>query len=139
MSGVYALYPIRLALAAVFMTYGINKFRDLDGMEAMFDGLGFPIPAVTVFLVATAELLGGLGLFAGVLPRFSAAVLSIVMVTAIVVAKFEQGFVGGWAFDLALLGGLMTVFINGAGRPTVQSIYHELRNRRAEGTQPTAT
>lgn len=66
----------------MFLVYGWNKWTDLAGVEAMFDGWGIPAPGISAVLVATAELFGGIGILLGVLSRFSAGVLSVVMVTA---------------------------------------------------------
>lgn len=121
-AGLYALYPVRIGLALVFIVYGWNKWTDLAGVEAMFDGWGIPAPGVAVVLVATAELLGGLGILLGVLSRFSAGVLSVVMLTAIVQVRYGTGFVGGWDLEVALLAGLLTVVVNGPGRPTLLSV-----------------
>lgn len=115
----YALYPLRLGLALVFIVYGWNKFQDLSGVEAMFDGWGIPFAGVTVVLVAIAELFGGIGLLLGVLSRFSAAVLSIVMLTAIFTVKVPGPLQGGYAIDVALLAGTLTILVNGPGRPTI--------------------
>lgn len=118
----FALYPLRLGLAIVFIGYGVNKFADLAGAEAMFDQWGIPLPGITVVLVAVAEVFGGLGLLLGVLPRFSSAVLSVVMLTAMFTVKIPGPLQGGYALDLALLAGTVTILINGVGRPTVWSV-----------------
>lgn len=118
----YALYPLRLGLALVFIVYGWNKLTDLSGTQAMFDGWGIPLPGVAALLVGIAEFFGGFAILTGVLTRFSSTVLSVVMATAIFVVKFDLGFVGGWAFDIALLAGLVTLVVNGAGRPTLFTI-----------------
>ncbi len=128
---VYALWPLRIVLAAVFLSYGVDKWQDIGGTADMFASWGIPAASIAAPMVAVAETLGALALFAGVLSRFSAAVLSLVMVTAIVVVKLDAGFQGVWDFDLALLGGLVTILINGPGRPTLTSIVAEVKDARA--------
>lgn len=118
----FALYPLRLGLAIVFVGYGWNKFADLAGTEAMFEQWGIPLPSIAVLLVAVAEVFGGLGLLLGVLPRFSSAVLSVVMLTAMFTVKIPGPLKGGYALDLALLAGTVTILINGVGRPTIWSV-----------------
>lgn len=44
------------------------------------------------------------------------------MLTAIVQVRLGTGFVGGWAFEAAVLAGCLTVVVNGPGRPTVFSV-----------------
>lgn len=121
-AGRYALYPLRIGLALVFVVYGWNKFTDLSGTEAMFDGWGIPFAGVTVVLVAVAELLGGIGILLGVLPRFSAAVLSVVMLTAMFTVRVPGPLQGGYALEVALLAGTLTILVNGPGRPTLWSV-----------------
>lgn len=120
--GSYALFPLRLGLAVIFIAYGWNKFTALAGVTDMFDAWGIPLPAVSAFLVAVAEVFGGLGLLLGVLPRFSAGVLSVVMVTALTVVKIPGPLAGGFDIDLALLVGTLTILLAGPGRPTLGSM-----------------
>lgn len=122
----YALYPLRIGLAFVFVVYGWDKVTDLPGTEAMFEGWGIPFAGVAAVLVATAELFGGLGILLGVLSRFSAAVLSVVMLTAILVVKVPGPLQGGYAIDVALLAGTLTVLVNGPGRPTLWSVLERM-------------
>jgi len=118
----FALFPLRLGLAAVFAAFGYNKLADLSGTIALFEGWGIPLAGTAATLVAIAEFFGGLGLLLGVLPRFSSAVLSVVMVTAMAVVTVPGPVQAGWGIDVALLAGLVTVLVNGPGRPTIWSV-----------------
>ncbi len=81
----YALLAVRVATAVFFITHGYAKFfgeRGLDGFGGMLDGLGFPMAATFAFLVAFAELFGGLAILFGFLTRFSAFWLAIISFVA---------------------------------------------------------
>lgn len=118
----YALYPIRLALGIVFVIAGWGKFAAFGPWRDAVAGLGIPLPTVVAALVAVAELFGGLGVVLGVLARFSAAVLSVIMATALFAVRiFGPWNVEGWRLDALLLAGALTVVVNGPGRPTVWS------------------
>lgn len=92
---VCALYPLRLALALLFVLYGVDKFADLPGTARMFDAWGIPLASLAAPLVATVEVLGGLAVRAGVLTRSSAAALSVVLLVAAATAKAGTGFRSG--------------------------------------------
>lgn len=124
----FALYPLRIGLAAVFMANGWLKFTQFGPWADFLASQGVPLATTLAFLVAVAELLGGVGLLLGVLTRFTSAVLTVVLVNAIYLARWDEGFVGGWEFDLALIAGLLTLLVNGPGRPTIWSTMEEPRD-----------
>ncbi len=128
-SSMYALYPLRIGLAVVFVYFGWNKLTDVEGTSAFFAAEGIPLATAATVLVAIAEFFGGLAILVGVLTRFSAAVLSVVMLTAIIFVQWSSGFVGGWNLDFVLLMGLVTLLVNGPGRPTLGSVLAEWRSR----------
>lgn len=133
---VYALYPLRLALALLFVLYGVDKFADLEGNARMFDAWGIPLASLAVPLVATAEVLGGLAILAGVLTRASAVALSVVLLVAVATAKAGTGFMV-WGLEAVMLGGLLTLLANGPGRPTLASVRDEWRERRGARSEAT--
>lgn len=119
-AGVYALYPIRIAVAGVFIVAGWGKLVNFAAWEAAVVDLGFPMATTTAALVVIGELFGGIGVLLGILTRFSAGVHSLIMMTAL--ATRILGGLGGWQLDVALLGGALALVINGPGRPTVTSV-----------------
>lgn len=121
---VYALYPLRLSLALLFVLYGVDKLRHLEANVRMFDAWGIPLASVATPAVAAVEVLGGLCLLAGVLTRASAAVLSVVLLVAVSTAKAGTDFLV-WGLEAVMLGGLLTLLANGPGRPTLRSVLEE--------------
>lgn len=123
----YALWPLRLGLGMIFIEAGWSKLTAFSGWEAAVESLGFPVPTVLAALVIVAELLGGIGIVLGVLARFSSAVLTVVLFAAIWTVKWSQGFSGaGWAYDMILMAGTVSIVLNGPGRPTVFTVLERM-------------
>ncbi|OWP63971.1 DoxX family protein [Hymenobacter amundsenii] len=86
---------LQVLLGLAFIASGGNKFRDLAGTIGMFESLG--LPAVMAYVVAGAEVLGGIGLL---IPRFvrpAALGLILIMLGAVVMhaTKIPGGLAGG--------------------------------------------
>jgi putative oxidoreductase len=113
----WGLLILRLTLAAVFIAHGAQKlFGAFDG-----PGLGGVVQMLgpVGYLVSIGEFFGGIGLLVGILPRFSAAALAVIMVGAIVKVHLAKGFFmagGGYEFALSLLGLSIALAIMGPGR-----------------------
>lgn len=87
---------LRLFLAPIFITAGWVKFASFESMVAWFGnpdwGLGLPMPALMVFLAASAELVGGLLLVVGLATRYMAVPLMITMLVAAMTAHWDNGW-----------------------------------------------
>jgi putative oxidoreductase len=77
------------------------------------------------YLVAIGEFFGGIGLVAGILSRFSAAAISLIMMGAIVMVHAQFGFFMNWTgtqkgegfeFHLLMIGLLLPTLLAGPGR-----------------------
>jgi putative oxidoreductase len=88
-------WVLQVLLGLAFIFAGVNKFADLPGTARMFGSLG--LPSVLAYVVAGAEVLGGLGLL---LPRFTrpaALGLIVIMVGAVLMhaTKIPGGLANG--------------------------------------------
>lgn len=126
-----ALLVLRLAAGVIFVLHGYGKlFGGNPGMTAftgMINGLGFPAPALFAYLAALTEFLGGIALILGVFVPPAAALLVIVMLVA-------WGAVKKFALpagdpDFALLAISVALFMTGAGRHTVMSLFGKKDNQ----------
>lgn len=117
----WATIPLRLAVGIIFAAHGWQKFAGgLDGVAQFFGRVGIPLPEVSAFIVAFVELVGGIGLVVGVLIRYWAVLLSIIMIVAIFTVKLQNGLLGmqgrpGYELDLALLAGCLALLFTGPG------------------------
>jgi putative oxidoreductase len=117
------LIPLRLVLGLVFVMHGYQKLFifGLSGAAGAFEAMGVPLPQVTSALIAVLELGAGLALILGLLTEWAALGLAGDMLGAILMVKLRGGFFApqGVEFELALLGGLLTLVLlgRGTGRP----------------------
>ncbi len=112
---------LRGAIASVFIYHGLGKFQNLAPIANMMN-----ISVVTLFLVASAETVGGaLVLFGGFLKdwttRIGALILMPVMLGAIQMVHWGQWHfkatethpMGGMQFPVTLLLVLLYLFVKG--------------------------
>lgn len=115
---------IRLAVGAVFLSEGIQKFINPAEVGAgRFEKIGFPNPSFVAQSVGSFEILCGTLLLIGLFTRLAAIPLVIIMLTAISTTKvpilMDKGF---WSMahdsrtDFAMLLGAVFLLIVGAGR-----------------------
>ena len=78
---------VRVTVGIVFMGTGWTKLQNLPGITRNFAALGIPAPEILTPFVSGVEFVGGILLLVGLLTRFAAVPLMIVMVVAIVSAK----------------------------------------------------
>jgi putative oxidoreductase len=114
------LLLLRLMVAAVFFTSGLNHLKDpAERSKSIGASRGF-----TVFL-GTAEVLGSAGLALGVLTQLAAIGLILVMLGAIQKKIFvwKTGFWGGraygWHYDLMLVVMNLVILLTGGGKLVV--------------------
>ena len=105
---------LRSAIGVIFILHGMMKFN--PGFANFLGNMG--LPAEMQIPIALAEVVPGILLIIGVLSRFSAALLSIVMVGAIFHVKGAQSITGdgGVELDLILLAASLVIMIAGPGR-----------------------
>ena len=105
---------LRSAIGVIFIVHGISKFD--PGFGNFLPQLG--LPAELQIPIALAEMVPGILLIIGVLSRFSAALISIIMVGAIFHVKGASSLTGdnGVEFDIILLAASLVIMIAGPGR-----------------------
>jgi len=117
-----ALFLVRLTLGIIFTIHGSQKVFGAfggPGLQGMASAMG-PIG----YLVAIGEFFGGLGLIFGILSRFSAASIIVIMIGAIVQVHGKNGFFNtppnlGFEYNLALIGLALPTLIAGPGKFTL--------------------
>ena len=96
---------VRITVGLVFMQTGWQKLNALPRMIQNFRDWGIPAPEILTPLASGIEFVGGLLLLVGLLTRFAAVPMMIVMVVAIVSAKLgELAPLGAWDYLVNLLG-----------------------------------
>ncbi|UYZ63087.1 DoxX family protein [Hymenobacter weizhouensis] len=109
---------LQVLLGLALIASGGRKLMDLSGTVGMFSSLG--LPAVLAYVVAIAEVLGGIGLLIPRFVRLAALGLIIIMIGAVVmhITKIPGGL-GGGIPALVLLALLVVVLLLRRPQPTV--------------------
>jgi putative oxidoreductase len=116
----YSLLLVRVVVGSIFLAHGAQKLLGAfggPGLAGVVEGMG-PLG----YFVTVGEFFGALGLLFGVLPRFSAGALVVIMLGAIGQVHGAKGFFasdGGFEYNLALIGLLLPILISGPGRLAV--------------------
>lgn len=123
----------RLTLAAVILPHGLQKTLGLFGGYGFSATMGFftgtlGVPAIVAFLVIMGESLGSIAIALGFLTRFCAASLALIMLGAISMAHWNNGFFMNWTgtqagegfeYHLLVIGLAISLVVSGAGRYSV--------------------
>jgi putative oxidoreductase len=127
-----SLLLVRLALGIVMLPHGLQKTLGLfggpgfSGMMGMFTSQG--MPALLAFLVILSESLGSLGLIVGFLTRVAAFGCASVMLGAIGMVHWQNGFFMNWfgkqpgegfEYHILALGMALALLIGGGGKASV--------------------
>lgn len=120
-----SLLIIRLIVGVIFAAHGAQKLFGAWGGPGISNMVKFMGPIA--WPVSIGEFFGGVGLIIGLLTRFSAASLIVIMIGAIQMVHGKNGFfmgkgpestlaTAGFEYNLALIGLLAPILIAGPGR-----------------------
>ena len=121
----FGLTVVRILVGIIFVAHGSQKLfgafggYGLEGTGQYMESLGLTPGYLMALLSGSAEFFGGLGLVVGLLARPAAVVLAATLVVAIFSVHISHGLFmanNGYEFALALLGGVVAVLIEGAGK-----------------------
>ncbi|WP_447971108.1 DoxX family protein [Nitrospira sp. M1] len=133
---------LRVMLALVIFPHGAQKLLGWFGGNG-FDGtMGFftqqmGMPWLIAFLVIIGESVGALAIALGLFTRFSAASLGVIMLGAIAMVHWPQGFFMNWfgqqagegfEFHLLVIGMAMALVSNGGGKWSVDGLIAQKLN-----------
>jgi len=124
---------LRLTLGLVMLPHGAQKVLGLFGGFGFSGTMGYftqtlGLPWIIAFLVIIGEFFGSLGLLVGLLTRFSAASIGVIMLGAITMVHLQNGFFMNWfgrqpgegyEYHLLVIGIVIVLTIVGAGRWSV--------------------
>ncbi len=127
---------LRLTLGMVMFPHGAQKLLGWYGGFGFSGTMGFftetmHLPWLIAFLVIIGESFGSVALLAGLLTRFTAASLAVIMLGAIVTTHLPHGFFMNWfgkqagegyEYHLLVIGISLALVITGAGKWSVDKI-----------------
>jgi putative oxidoreductase len=114
------LLILRLFVGGIFIVHGVQKLVNMEGTTNFFSQIG--LNGFWAWVVALVETIGGAVLILGIFTQYAAALLSIILIVAIVMVKYKFGgptLLGKFAageVDLALLGSTLALMFAGAGK-----------------------
>lgn len=111
------LLSCRIGLGVVFMFHGAQKLFSAFGGKGL-EGLTGMVGPVIGPLVGIGEFFGGLAVLLGILSRFSAASLIVIMAGAIVLVHGKHGFAmanNGFEFNFVLITLALPILLAGPG------------------------
>lgn len=91
----WAPVPLRLILAAGFIFHGLPKLSSMAGHDmfaGMLTGMGIPLPGLMAWVVGGLEVFGGLALLLGLFVTWTAILLLVEMVVALLMVHLPNGF-----------------------------------------------
>jgi putative oxidoreductase len=126
---------LRLGLGTIFFVHGSQKVLGWFGgygLSATYKAftVQMGIPAVFAVLAIAAEFLGSIGLFVGLFTRIAAFGIGSVMVTAIYMVHWQNGFFMNWSgsmpagregfeFHILAIAMALALVISGGGRLSI--------------------
>jgi len=142
-------FILRLTLALTMLPHGAQKLLGWFGGFGFEGTMGFftgqmGLPWVIAFLVIIGESFGSLALVAGLLTRFTAASLGMIMTGAIVLVHWPHGFFMNWfgkqagegfEYHLLVLGISIALVISGGGRWAMDTMLARWYNRHRHGSE----
>ena len=120
----------RIALGLAILPHGLQKTFGLFGGYGLEGTLGFftgtlGVPWLVALLVILGESLGALSLIVGFMTRFSAASLILIMLGAVQMVHFNNGFFMNWygnqagegfEYHILVIAMALSLVFSGAGR-----------------------
>jgi putative oxidoreductase len=131
--GAWSSLILRVMLGVVMFPHGAQKLLGWYGGFGFAGTMGFfteqmHIPAAIAFLVIMGESFGALGLIVGFLTRFSAFGMLCIMLGAIAMVHWPNGFFMNWAgkqagegfeYHLLMIGMSLALLLAGGGKWSV--------------------
>jgi putative oxidoreductase len=135
----YGALLVRLALGIVMFPHGAQKVLGWFGGYGFAGTMGYftetmGLPYLLALLVVLAEFLGSIGLIVGALTRIAALGIASVMVGAILLVHWPNGFFMNWSgkqagegfeFHLLAIGMALALLVKGAGALSIDRWFSE--------------
>lgn len=120
--GALALLLLRLAVAAVVITHGVQHLQDLDGFRAFVNSLGVPMADTAAVVTPIAEIAIGAALVLGLAVRVAGLGLAVLFVLVIIAVysgeplfPADGGGLTGELETLLAVAGVVFLLLGGGG------------------------
>jgi putative oxidoreductase len=130
----WGLTIVRVTLGTIFIAHGSQKVFGWFGGPGLESFVGwassFGIPGWLGYLAAFAELIGGCLLLTGIAAEIGALLVIPVMIGAVVIVHWKQGYFaqnGGFEYPLNLLLFALAIVVGGPGKLALWDLFLEWR------------
>lgn len=113
----FAPFALRVGIGGLFVAAGIAKLLNPSMVTGLLGSLGFPAPGFWAWLLILVELLGGAAVLLGFYVRWAAVPLGVVLLVAAVTNPGGELMLA--LTNLALLAGVVSLWLSGPGRPAL--------------------
>ncbi len=115
----WGMLVVRILIGLLFIMAAVNKFQNIDAVAGAIDSTWLPAGNTLAWASAILELLGGLMIVLGIHANGAALILAAyVLITTLTfhLDFSDQGQTIQLLKNLAVIGGLLSLFFNGGGR-----------------------
>ncbi|MFC3418693.1 DoxX family protein [Salinicoccus hispanicus] len=118
---------LRVVAGLIFLAHGIEKFQDgIANTAEWFGSIG--LPGFLAYGAGGLEVIGGILLILGLGVRIVGALFALLLLGAIITVQFAAGFVGGYAYDLALLAIAIYLVLGGSRLYALDQVMFRAKN-----------
>lgn len=127
----FSMFALRVILGIIFITHGAQKLFGMfggigiEGTTKMMEGLGFFYPRIIALIWSGIEFAGGVFLVLGVLARYAAVLIAVVMLVSIWKINLAYGFFiqnNGYEYNLLIIASCVPFICMGGGSWSVWDI-----------------
>lgn len=121
-----SLFFARLTIAYGFYDPAMKKWQGIENVAGWFGSMGIPFPTLNAYLAATTETFGVILLTLGLFTRLISIPLIVVMLVAIFLVHFQNGFsAGDNGFEIPLYYMLFLMIFTsfGAGKISLDNFF----------------
>lgn len=113
------LFLIRLGVGLVFLMHGWMKIQNMMMIRGFFSSLG--LPSGTAEFIMLLEIVGGVALIVGVLPRLFGLLFGIEMLVSIFLTGFGKGLYQPHELEIFLMLMSFGIMFAGSGKWAIWS------------------
>lgn len=122
-----SLFILRIILGIIFLAHGIQKISNFDEIIKFFESMG--LPGFLPYFAATVETGGGILLILGLLTRLAGLGITVLMIGAILTAKLQAGFIGGYEMELMYMAAAVALIFSGSHLYAFDNILQKYWNK----------
>jgi putative oxidoreductase len=133
---------LRVTLGALLLAHGIVKFQGgIENIVGWFSSIG--LPGFLAYAVGLLEVIGGVALIIGLGTKIVSALISLLMVGAILTVKLSVGLLGngqmaGYELDLGFLAMALFLVISGSKFLAVDQLFSQKGSNELKGFKKAA-